>query len=1067
MSKLRVEGFSQSKFARAQYQRGFVSGHPCGIIRPMNRKAIVLWIAGLVLAGVAVLGAVQLSARWRFLTRGQPAGFPPFVEDTQGSSTCVNVTLEQYVNAELAVVLDLIAEGGFAWVRQRFPWQEIEPAPGEYRWERWDEIVAGAQARDLKILAVLDGAPAWAGSPPDLEAFAAFAGAFAARYGDEITYYQIWHNPNLGDAWDGAADPYAYTALLAKSAGAIRAADPGARIVLGGLAPTVEVGERNYAEDVFLEMLYVAGAAPYFDVVAVQPYGFSAPPGDRAVSRDRLNFSRAILVREALKAHGEEHKAVWASHYGWNSKPEGWPGPASIWGSVDEAVQAAYTVGALERARREWPWMGVMCLNSFQPRPEGPAQPVPDAEEHWGFAIVGPGGAPRPVYDAVRAWAADAAGIAPPGSYPAGTALAAFEGTWTLGPQGADIGQSGDRVTLPFEGTGAALTVRRGPYRAFLYVTVDGKPAPALPRDREGRAYVVLYDPLAAIATVPLAEDLPYGPHIVEVVAERGWGQWALADWRIANAPDVRAHWLSLVFFVLLGLAGLGLAFYGMRRLSQGAWDGRGRALRGAWERLREGGQLVVSLLVSALYLFSAWQAMMGQEIYRRLGEGGEMTAVALAATLFYFSPWFIVTLGAGLVTSLIVFLNPALGLVLTVLTAPLYMHPLSLLGKSFALAELILLPTAAGWAVRVWGGRGERRSVPALGAIGYFVGLAILATLFAGHQRVALRELRLVILEPVLFYVILTTLPMEARERRRVVDAFVLSGVMVAMVGLVQYFLLGDVITAEGGMRRLHSVYGSPNNVGLYLGRILPLLVAIVLWGGPALTLRAFRSALTASRRRWLYALVLLSVSAALLLSLSRGAIVVGIPAAFLVMGVLAGPKWRRVTLIALVVGLLALVPLLRTPRFAGLLDPTQGTAGFRLSLWHSAWGMIRDHPLLGVGPDNFLYAYRTRYVLPTAWEEFNLSHPHNVVMDFAVRLGLPGLIALVWLQVAFWRRSLPLRRAPDAFHRALALGLMGSMADFLGHGLVDASYFVIDLAYAFFLSLAVGVWLSRGEEV
>ena len=67
----------------------------------------------------------------------------------------------------------------------------------------------------------------------------------------------------------------------------------------------------------------------------------------------------------------------------------------------------------------------------------------------------------------------------------------------------------------------------------------------------------------------------------------------------------------------------------------------------------------------------------------------------------------------------------------------------------------------------------------------------------------------------------------------------------------------------------------------------------------------------------------------------------------------------------------------------------------------------MIGDHPLLGVGLDNFLYAYRSHYVLPTAWEEFNLSHPHNVVLDFWLRLGLPGLMVLGWLLVAFFRRG------------------------------------------------------------
>ncbi|MBN2001972.1 MAG: O-antigen ligase family protein [Anaerolineae bacterium] len=1073
----------------------------------MKRKYAIGFGIGLLLLAVGVLGAAQMQARQRFLTRGWTTEFPSPVADTGMPRACANAALEQYDAAQLAWALDSLQSGGFAWVRQRFAWAEIEPAPGEFSWDRWDAMVNAATAHDLRVIAVLDSAPDWAGAPPDDVAFARFARAFATRYGDALVYYQIWHNPNLGDSWGGRANADEYLALLSAAATAIREADSDARIVLGSLAPTVEVGDRNYAEDVFLEMLYAADGGDYFDVVAAQPYGFFTGPEDRRVGRNVMNFSRAVWVRETLAAHGDDHKAVWVSHFGWNSLPEDWPGPDSIWGNVDATTQAAYTVAALDRATREWPWMGVMCLNGFQPHPASGTEGIPDAEAHWGFALAGPEGDFRPVYGAVRAWAERLQSrpkVAMPGVYNANTSLATFTGPWEFGPLGADMGEHGEnRVTLTFEGTDVALTVRRGPYRAFLFVTVDGRPSRALPRDREGRSYVVLYDPLAEIATVPLAENLPVGEHTIEIVAERGWDQWALADWRVFQRPATSVERWGTGAFVALGVLGLALAYWAGRSLD---WGTLGQSVSALWRRLREGVRLLISLLLSAVYLFAAWQTLMGEEIFRRLGEGGGMLSLALASGLFYFSPWLLAQLAAGAAVSLIVFVDPALGLALTMLTAPLYMHPLSLLGKSFSLAELILLPTLVGWGVRMLAQR-RRSAGPRAGAsaplflkpVVAFVFIAVVSSLFATHRHEALRELRLVILEPVFFYFALVTLPMERRERWRIVDAFVMSGLLVALYGLLQYFR-GDVITAEGGALRLHSLYGSPNNVGLYLGRLFPLLIAVALWSGKRLSppvtgarrmpgwlrwiadlqIPAFLKDMVHSPRRFLYALALLPVVAALLLSLSRGAIVLGIPAALLTLGVLAGPKWRRVTAVVFVLGVLALIPLLRTPRFAGMFDLSSGTSGFRVSLWYSATGMVRDHPLLGVGPDNFLYDYRTRYVLPTAWEEFNLSHPHNVVMDFASRLGLPGLVVFIWLQVIFWRRVFPLyrpeRESAAAFGlttsarsnelRALALGVMASMADFLGHGLVDASYFVIDLAFVFFLSLAIVDWV-RGPSL
>jgi O-antigen ligase len=138
--------------------------------------------------------------------------------------------------------------------------------------------------------------------------------------------------------------------------------------------------------------------------------------------------------------------------------------------------------------------------------------------------------------------------------------------------------------------------------------------------------------------------------------------------------------------------------------------------------------------------------------------------------------------------------------------------------------------------------------------------------------------------------------------------------------------------------------------------------------------------------------------------------------------------------------------------------LDASTGTTFFRIQLWQSSVAMIRDHPLLGVGLDNFLYHYRSYYVLPTAWEEFNLSHPHNLVLDFWLRLGLLGVGILVWLLVAFFRRGWQAYRGlPEGRERLLVLGLLAGMVNFVAHGLVDNAFFLVDLAFVFVLMLAL----------
>jgi len=1027
----------------------------------------LLCLAGLVVSLLAGLASISYH---QAQVRGIPAGLPQPVDDTTVAPLCINAALAQYEGETLDEALGRIAGAGFVWVRQTFPWAEIERAPGVYDWEPWDQLVDAATSRGLHVIAVLDTAPVWAGLPPPPAEFARFSAAFAERYGDRIDDYQLWHNANLVDGWGDQPNPVAYTELLRQAAQAIRAVDslptspdaPGTRILLGSLAPTVEQGPENLSELLFLDGLYAAGAGPHFDVLTAQAYGFDTGPDDRRVHEWVLNFSRPILLREALVAQGEDRKAVWISHFGWNSPLQGSGSASSLWGRVDEQTQAAYTVAAIERARREWPWMGVLCLTTFQPAPDAPPSPsgIPNAEAHWGFAAVRPDGTPRPVLDAV-ARQTSGEPLNDPGAYTPLSGIATWQGAWEFSELGADVGEEGgDRVSIPFWGTDFGLRVRQGAYRGTFYITIDGQPASELPQDEQGRAYLVLTSPDYAPRTtmVPLATGLRAGRHTAVLVSERGWDQWPLVGWSVAYHPPDRAYQGTLVGLGLLSLAFLLGLIATVRRVR---WGKLGQAARSLWERLSEGAQVLLTLSTTALLWLSAWMtwAVEAGDGFRRLGDGVGITATLAAAGLFYISPWFLLTLLAGALLFALTFLRLDLGLALIAALAPFYPLPRPLFDKAFSMAEIVTLMVLASWSIRQiagWRERGRGRATIRANrldvAVLFLVAVAAVSPFFAEFKTVAWRELRLVVLEPAALYLVLRTSRLERKALWRVADFFLLGGVAVAIIGLVQYALGTNLITAEGGLPRLRSIYGSPNNVGLYLGRVLPLALAVALF----------------ARHRWrrlAYGLVVLPLSAALALSFSKGALLLGMPAALLTMGLLAGGRWLWATLAAVIAAIGAAIPLLRLPRFASLFNTRQGTTFFRLKLWRATLSMIRDHPWLGVGLDNFLYYYRGRYILPDAWQEPDLSHPHNFVLDHWARLGIFGLAASIWLQVAFWRLALPLRRLEDADNRALALGLMGGMANLVAHGLVDHSFFLIDLAFTFFLFLGLAQALASGQ--
>ena len=126
-----------------------------------------------------------------------------------------------------------------------------------YRWGRLDRAVELLRANGMRVMLTVTGpGPAWTsrGRPrrrgaykPDPRAFAAFARAVATRYGEDVDRYLIWNEPNLTIAprreCSGSprrcapAAPHLYRALVRAAGPAIKAADPGAEIVIGELAP--------------------------------------------------------------------------------------------------------------------------------------------------------------------------------------------------------------------------------------------------------------------------------------------------------------------------------------------------------------------------------------------------------------------------------------------------------------------------------------------------------------------------------------------------------------------------------------------------------------------------------------------------------------------------------------------------------------------------------------------------------------------------------------------------------------------------------------------------------------
>jgi O-antigen ligase len=138
---------------------------------------------------------------------------------------------------------------------------------------------------------------------------------------------------------------------------------------------------------------------------------------------------------------------------------------------------------------------------------------------------------------------------------------------------------------------------------------------------------------------------------------------------------------------------------------------------------------------------------------------------------------------------------------------------------------------------------------------------------------------------------------------------------------------------------------------------------------------------------------------------------------------------------------------------RLTSLWDPRHDSARERLFMWQSGLQMVKDHPLIGVGPGGVKRVY-PRYVHPEALKR-STGHLHSNPVQLAAERGLLGLLAWGWIWTAFFvRAGAILKRLPVGLgtDRMLTAGSLAAILGFLVAGLFEYNFGdseVVMLAY------------------
>ncbi|GCL39397.1 putative bicarbonate transporter, IctB family [Sphaerospermopsis sp. FACHB-1094] len=353
---------------------------------------------------------------------------------------------------------------------------------------------------------------------------------------------------------------------------------------------------------------------------------------------------------------------------------------------------------------------------------------------------------------------------------------------------------------------------------------------------------------------------------------------------------------------------------------------------------------------------------------------------------------------------------------------------------------------------------------------------IAVAATALSPVKKAALSDLVTLTLYLLLFVLCARVLRIS-RLRSWLITLYLHISLIVSVYGIRQWFFgakaLATWVDPESSLAKTTRVYSYLGNPNLLAGYLIPAvvlsLVAIFAWQG------WIRKAL---------ALTMFVVNTAcLVLTFSRGGwigLVVGLLAAMALLvywwSVEMPPFWRTWSLPIIVGGLIGVLVLavifvepVRLRVFSIFADRQDSSNNFRRNVWDAVFEMIRDRPIIGIGPghNSFNKVYplyqRPRYTALSAY---------SIFLETAVETGFLGLACFLWLIIVIlntafmqMRRFLNLR-SKDGFW---LIGAIATLLGMLAHGTVDTVWYRPEVNTVWWLmaALVASYWTPLTSQI
>src|ERR1043166_1190821 len=300
-----------------------------------------------------------------------------------------------YTTAEQDQEITALNQAGAQFACINAVWFAVEPSQkGAYDASLlalYDHLMAKLAENGMKAIFVTADTPYWASADPNKT-----NGVWSQKYkptnnSDLADYYVfllnrfrstcphafvIWNEENAASFWPSGVSAVDYFNMLQTCYSAIKAADPQATVLNGGL--TDGSNTTNY-----MASLYAAGAKNYFDAWSQHTYT-RTPQYETVVSK----------VRNLMLANGDSAKKIWITECGWLTSTN-----VAETGAVSFARQAHYLTNMFTRLA-SYPWVEVVCWYTSRSY---------DENTHEGsFGLMLPDFTKKPSYFAFKDWVSNA-----------------------------------------------------------------------------------------------------------------------------------------------------------------------------------------------------------------------------------------------------------------------------------------------------------------------------------------------------------------------------------------------------------------------------------------------------------------------------------------------------------------------------------------------------------------------------------------------------------------------------------------------------------------------------------